>query len=71
MRRERHPTDRRSVIVQPLKLGELKERVAPVFGSLARAMNGVTSHYSRSEMAVILDYLERVTKVLQEETAKL
>src|SRR5580658_1343216 len=31
VRRERHPTDRRSVIVQPVKLGELKARVAPVF----------------------------------------
>jgi DNA-binding MarR family transcriptional regulator len=71
VRRERHPTDRRSVIVQPVKLGELKARVAPVFRSLGRAMGGLTSHYSQSEMAVIQDYLERVTKVLQQETAKL
>ena len=70
VRRERHATDRRSIIVHPLALGELKERVAPVFASLRRAMKSVTSRYTAAEMAAIEDYLERVTQVLRDETAR-
>jgi DNA-binding MarR family transcriptional regulator len=69
--RERHPEDRRSVIVRPLRLGEVRARVAPVFAALGRAMQAVTRRYRRDELAVIADYLERVTRVLREQTAGL
>ena len=71
VRRERHATDRRSVIVHPQALGDLKERVAPVFASLRRAMKSVTSRYTAAELAAIEDYLERVTQVLRQETSRL
>jgi len=70
-RRERHPTDRRGVIVHPARLGEVKERIAPIFGSLGRAMKIVTQRYSKTELAVIADYLDRVTAVLHEQTTRL
>ncbi len=71
VRRERHPTDRRSVIVQPLHVEELNRRVIPIFESLSRAMRGVTSRYTKAELAAIDDYLERVTRVLHQETERL
>ena len=70
-RRERHPSDRRSVIVQPLRLAEVKQRVAPIFASLGQAMKALSGRYSKSEWAAIEDYLERVTRLLHEETARL
>jgi DNA-binding MarR family transcriptional regulator len=71
VRRERHPSDRRSVIVQPLRLDEVKQRVAPIFASLGRAMKALASRYSKTEWAAIEDYLERITRLLHEETARL
>ena len=68
--RERHPTDRRSVIVRPLKLTRLKEQVAPVFASLGRTMQAIHERFSKSELAIIGDYMDRVTEALREETAK-
>ena len=70
-RRERHPSDRRSVIVHPLQLKELKERVAPIFQSLRRSMVALASRYSESELAAVGSYLKGVTEVLRQETAKL
>ena len=49
----------------------MKERVAPVFASLRRAMKSVTSRYTAAELAAIEDYLERVTQVLRDETSRL
>lgn len=71
VRRERHSTDRRSVIVHPLRLDELKQRAAPIFGSLRTAMKSVTKRYSKAELAAIEDYLARVTEMLREETTRL
>ena len=70
-RRERHPEDRRSVVVRPLRLGAVKRQVRPIFTSLGRAMAAVRQRYSQAELAAIDDYLERVTRVLQEQTARL
>jgi DNA-binding MarR family transcriptional regulator len=35
VRRERHPIDRRSVIVHPVGLGKVKKQVIPIFASPA------------------------------------
>jgi DNA-binding MarR family transcriptional regulator len=71
VRRTRHASDRRSVIVHPLKLAKIKRQTAPIFASLGRAMNTVTARYTTNELALIDDYLDRITRVLQQETERL
>jgi predicted transcriptional regulator len=71
VRREAHPTDRRSVIVQPVQMKGIKERVVPIFQSLGRAMAEVTAHYSAVELTAIARFFAETTEVLHNETAKL
>jgi DNA-binding MarR family transcriptional regulator len=71
VRREPHPDDRRSVIVQPLRVQEVQERVQPIFQSLGRAMAAVAKRYSASELAAIAAFFRETTEVLRGETAKL
>jgi predicted transcriptional regulator len=71
VRREAHPTDRRSVIVRPLHLKGLKERVVPIFQSLGRAMARVTERYSVGELSAITRFFADTTETLRNETAKL
>lgn len=71
VRREPHPQDRRSIIVHPLHVKELQERVVPIFQSLGRAMSEVASHYSASELAAIAAFFRETTEVLHKETAQL
>lgn len=71
VRRESHPNDRRSVIVQPRHLKELKERVAPIFQSLGRAMAQIAGGYRPEELAAIARFFRETTEVLRNETAKL
>ena len=71
VRREPHPKDRRSVIVQPQYVKELKERVVPIFQSLDRAMAEIGEHYSADELAAIARFFRETTQVLRNETAKL
>jgi DNA-binding MarR family transcriptional regulator len=70
-RRTRHPTDRRSVIIQPQHLQGVQECVKPIFLSLAQAMAQVASHYSASELAAIATFFGETTEVLRMETANL
>jgi len=71
VRRQPHPTDRRSVIVQPLHVPGLKERVAPIFQSLGRAMAEIAGHYSGKELAAISKFMGETTEALRRETAKI
>ncbi len=71
VRREPHPKDRRSVIVQPRHTKELKERVAPIFESLNRAMSGIAARYTPDELTAITRFFRETTEVLGNETAKL
>jgi len=71
VRRESHPTDRRSVIIHPIHVPELNERVIPIFQSLGRAMAEITGHYTQKELNAIASFLGRTTDVLRQETAKL
>ncbi len=71
VRREPHPTDRRSVIVQPQHLKEVQQRVGPIFQSLLNAMATIASHYTTAELEAIQGFFRETTKVLQAETAKL
>jgi DNA-binding MarR family transcriptional regulator len=71
VRREPNPKDRRSVIVQPRHLKQLKERVVPIFQSLGRAMAEIAVDYSPEELAAIAKFFRETTEVLHNETAKL
>jgi DNA-binding MarR family transcriptional regulator len=71
VRRQRHPTDRRSIIVQPLRLEKLHARILPIFQSLGRAMAGIASRYSQQELAAIGKFMSEMTATLRQETAKL
>src|SRR5574337_1367052 len=70
-RRVPHPRDRRSVIIHPLRLPELRKQVGPIFASLGQAMAEAASHYPPQEQAAIGTYFERTIQVLRAETAKL
>jgi hypothetical protein len=69
-RREPHPKDRRSVVIQSVGLGELQPRIAPIFASLGRAVGTLQARYSPSELAAIESYLQGLIEVLRGETAK-
>ncbi len=71
VRREAHPTDRRSVIVQALNVKGLRERVVPIFQSLGHAMADVTRRYSPAELSAIARFFADTTQTLRNETAKL
>ncbi len=71
VRREPHAKDRRSVIVEPRHTKELKERVAPIFESLNRAMSGIADQYSADELKAIVRFFRETTDVFGNETAKL
>jgi predicted transcriptional regulator len=71
VRREPHPTDRRSVIVQPQHMKEVQQRVGPIFQSLLSAMATIASHYTAAELKAIAGFFRETTTVLHAETAKL
>ena len=71
-RREKHPSDRRSVIVHPVHLEQFKkEKVFPIFQPLKRSMAALASRYTEPELAVINSYFKGATEVLYEQTARL
>ncbi len=71
VRREANPNDRRSVIVQPVHVKELKETVLPIFQSLGRAMGEITGHYNGRELIAIAKFFRETIDVLRAETVKL
>jgi DNA-binding MarR family transcriptional regulator len=71
VRRQRHPSDRRSVIIHPLRLREVKARVAPIFGSLAKRMAEISAAYAPAQLAAIYKFFGETTEALRSETAKL
>jgi DNA-binding MarR family transcriptional regulator len=67
-RREPHPTDRRSVIVQPLT--EAAERdLAPSYAGMSQAMGELISGYSDEELSVITDFMTRAAAITAEQVA--
>ena len=71
VRRQAHPSDRRIVIVKPVKVHLVRERVKPVFRSLAKAMVKVSSKFTAAELSAIASYMAQTTEALRAETAKL
>lgn len=71
VRRKPHPHDRRSIIIQPLDIKQVKRRVMPIFQSLGRAMAVLASRYTAPELAAITAFFGETTEALRRETAKL
>jgi len=69
VRRERHPTDRRKVVVRARTA--MTRRIAPLYDSLQREMTALWSSYSDDQLAVILDFLQRSCDLAVREIAKL
>ena len=59
------------MIVQPVDMKEVQERVLAIFQSLMTAMAAVTSRYSAAELATIAAFFRETTEVLRNETIKL
>lgn len=68
-RRERDPNDRRRVLIQPVP-GRMQE-IGKLFGSLASEMMSLCAKYTDQELALIIDFFNQVTALVQEETRKL
>jgi DNA-binding MarR family transcriptional regulator len=69
-RRQANPVDRRSVIVQPLRLKDLQKSIRPIFRSLSDAMSKVANRYTAAELKAIGSFFTETTKVLRAQTAK-
>ena len=68
-RRERHPTDRRSIMVRPL--AESAERdIAPLYAGMSQAMDELMSRYSDAELAIIADFLTRAAAITADQIAR-
>src|SRR5918997_3483354 len=67
-RREPNPSDRRSVIVQPL-IENAERDLGPAYVSMNQAMDGLLSRYSDEELAIILDFMTRAAEITSEQIA--
>jgi DNA-binding MarR family transcriptional regulator len=70
VRRAKDPEDRRKVMVEPLLEG-LHEVIGPIFEEMGRSVGELYASYGDGERQVLLDYQERMTALLREETRKL
>jgi DNA-binding MarR family transcriptional regulator len=70
VRREPHPTDRRSVIVQPLT-ENAEPDLAPSYAGMSRAMGELMSGYSDEELSVITDFMTRAATITAEQVTRL
>lgn len=71
VRRQAHPTDRRSVIVMPLDARGVRKIVEPVFQSLMKGMAELASRFSAEELSAIAVFMSAMANLLRGETAKL
>jgi DNA-binding MarR family transcriptional regulator len=70
VRRERHPTDRRSVIIQP-DIENAWRDLSPSYAAMSRAMTDLMDHYSDDELAIIADFMTRAAAVTADQIARL
>lgn len=64
VRREAHPTDRRSVVVVPTVESDKEVRVT--LGAMHRQMMSVAEGLTAEEARVVVKFLERMTEALQQ-----
>lgn len=69
VRRERNPTDRRSVIIQPLREEAIRD-LGPYYAAMSAAMDELMARYSDEELAVILDFLTRAVAIAADQVAR-
>ena len=63
VRREAHPSDRRSVVVVPTV--ESDKEVRETLGAMHRRMMAVAEGLSAEEARIVVDFLQRMTESLQ------
>jgi len=68
--REPHPSDRRSVIVQPL-IENAERDLAPLYAGMSQAMRELMSGYSDEELSVITEFLTRAASITADQVARL
>lgn len=70
VKREKDPSDRRKVVIQPLT-EKMEREIAPLFASMGARMEQLLSRYSAQELALINDFITQSITILHEETTKL
>jgi DNA-binding MarR family transcriptional regulator len=68
-RRERDPNDRRRIIIRPIP--SRAREIGRLFESLAQSMTKLCSQYTDRDLALLIDFFDQVTSLVQEETQKL
>lgn len=71
VRREADPDDRRKVIVARVPHPEFDLRVRRLFARFRRSFLALNAEYTDRELALIGDYLGRLTEILRDETRAL
>jgi DNA-binding MarR family transcriptional regulator len=69
-RREPHPTDRRSIIIQPL-IENAERDLGPAYVTMSEAMDELMSRYDDADLATILDFMTRAATITAEQIARL
>jgi DNA-binding MarR family transcriptional regulator len=70
VRREPHPSDRRSVVVRPLTEIALQD-LEPCYAPMSLAMAELCQRFSDAELAAIADFVARAAVITSEQVAKL
>jgi len=65
VRRENDPTDRRRVIIVPVY--EHNEEIKNTYSPLHSAMLGLASQYSADELELIMQFIGKASKILEEQ----
>lgn len=69
VRRESDPEDRRRVLVVPSDGARAGSEASRLFGPLPEPFGALVRSYSEDELEVILDFVDRTTELLHEQTA--
>jgi DNA-binding MarR family transcriptional regulator len=69
-RRMPHPTDRRSIIIQPL-IENAERDLGPAYVTMREAMDELMSRYDDADLATILDFMTRAATITAEQIARL
>ena len=64
VRRVRDPADRRRVIIE--LIDDRADEIRPIFEPIRQALDEIHARYSADELAVILDYFERVNGAISD-----
>lgn len=70
-KREPNPSDRRSLLIRPLRQAELARKIGPAFAGLRGAMEQVIGGYAPAERALIERHLRATIAALRAQTGAL